>query len=261
MGRSPTSRKQPLLLPVTQLKLWLMEHWRSPSETESLWTFVLELVNEHCSLVAAPSCPLPHQSPKATVFSPSRLPPSPICDQRWQARQAVWRGGRKDSKEFTKCVISSVQELSIILDLPHSICVIYGGRDSSLCDRVEDWLPSHSILRKQTTSLSLLCMIQPENNVFWVKCCSPQKTQNSCFISCSEIPIVGATGLINLFTFGWQRYWRSKATNFLLVGIMRMSTCCNGLQDGKNEDPKGCISWSQRLSLLIWVNLQFPKLY
>lgn len=55
MERSPLSGKQPRLLLVTQLKLWLMEHWRSPSKLDSPWTLVLEHASEHCSLVAVPN--------------------------------------------------------------------------------------------------------------------------------------------------------------------------------------------------------------
>lgn len=47
------------------------------------------------------------------------------------------RDGFEDTKEFTEYVISSIQELSIILDVSRSICIIYEGRDSGPCDRAD----------------------------------------------------------------------------------------------------------------------------
>lgn len=47
------------------------------------------------------------------------------------------RDGFEDTKDFTEYVLSSIQELSIILDVSRSIYIIYEGRDSGPCDRAD----------------------------------------------------------------------------------------------------------------------------
>lgn len=47
------------------------------------------------------------------------------------------RDGFEDTKEFTEYIISRVRELSIILDVSCSICIMYEGRDSGPCDRAD----------------------------------------------------------------------------------------------------------------------------
>lgn len=93
----------------------------------------------------SPTNPFPHQSPKIVhssvlhsyhpfshVTKRGKQGPSVCCLETVEERD-----GFEDTKEFTEYVISSSQELSIILDVSHSICIIYEGRDSDPCDRAD----------------------------------------------------------------------------------------------------------------------------